>query len=200
MLEEVHEGLLEAREIVAVGFHVIGIDVGHHRDHRIEQQEGGVRLVRLGDQEVALAEPCIGASRVELATNHEGRVHAALGEDAGDQRGGGGLAVGAGNGDSLLEPHQLGEHLRTRHDWHMTRPGGGHFRVVVLHRGRGHHRIRTLDIRSVVPLDDRRPSALSRRVATLSPRSEPLTLKPRFSAPRRCRSCRRRRCPRSECV
>ena len=66
MLEEVHEGLLEAREIVAVGFHVIGIDVGHHRDHRIEQQEGGVRLVRLGDQEVALPSRALAPAALSL--------------------------------------------------------------------------------------------------------------------------------------
>ncbi len=56
VLQEIDEGLLEPREVVPVGFHVVGVDIGDHRDHGREEQEGGVGLVRLGHQEIALAQ------------------------------------------------------------------------------------------------------------------------------------------------
>ena len=146
-LQEVDEGLLDTAKVVAVGIHVIGVDVGHHRDHRTEQQEGGIGLVRLGHQEVALAQPRVGAGGIEPTTDDEGRVHRALGEDAGHQRGGGGLAVGAGDGNALLEAHQLGQHLRARHDRDVTLTRGHHLGVVVLDRGGHHQHIRVVHIR-----------------------------------------------------
>ena len=39
MLQEVDEGLLEPAEVVAVGLHVVGVDVGHHGDHRLQVKE-----------------------------------------------------------------------------------------------------------------------------------------------------------------
>jgi hypothetical protein len=53
-LQEIDEGLLQALEVVAVGFHVVGVDVGDHRNHRRQEQEGGIGLVGLGHQEIAL--------------------------------------------------------------------------------------------------------------------------------------------------
>jgi hypothetical protein len=33
-VQEIEEGLFEPGEIVAVGLHVVGVDVGHDRNHR----------------------------------------------------------------------------------------------------------------------------------------------------------------------
>ena len=46
--------------------------------------------------------------------------------------------MGAGDGDAVLEAHQLGEHLRARHHRDVTLARGDHLGVVGLHRG-GHH-------------------------------------------------------------
>ena len=62
----------------------------------------------------------------------------ALGQHAGGQRGRGGLAVRAGDGDAALEAHQLGQHLRARHDRDALRARFHQFRVVRLDRA-GHH-------------------------------------------------------------
>ena len=45
-----------------------------------------------------------------------GRIEAGLAEHGGEQRGGRGLAVRAGDRDAALEAHELGEHLGARND------------------------------------------------------------------------------------
>ncbi len=52
-LGELHERLLEPGEIVPVGVHVVRVDVGDDFHHREQVQERGVRLVRLGHDEIA---------------------------------------------------------------------------------------------------------------------------------------------------
>jgi hypothetical protein len=44
-MQEIQERALELVEIVPIGFHVVGVDVGHHRHHRHQVQEGRVRFV-----------------------------------------------------------------------------------------------------------------------------------------------------------
>ena len=62
--------------------------------------------------------------------------YAAFGEDAGDQAGGGGLAMGTGDGDTLLEAHQLGQHLGPGNHRHMALAGRDDLRIVGLDGGR----------------------------------------------------------------
>ena len=65
---------------------------------------------------VAVAEPRVGAPVVDDAAGDHGRVEAGHVEDVGDQRGGRGLAVRAGDRDRRIEPHQLGQHLGAADD------------------------------------------------------------------------------------
>ena len=83
-MQELDEGLLQAREIVLVGIHVVGVDVGHHCDHRLQVQEARVRFVGLDDDEFAGAELGVRAGRVQPAADHEGRIETALGQYARD--------------------------------------------------------------------------------------------------------------------
>ena len=39
--------LLQLAEVVPIGLHVVGVDVGHHRHHRQQVQERRIRLIRL---------------------------------------------------------------------------------------------------------------------------------------------------------
>src|SRR5690606_22504956 len=57
---------------------------------------------------------------------------------AGGERGRGGLAVGAGDGDATLEPHELGQHLRARNHRDALR-ARFHQLGVVFADGAGHH-------------------------------------------------------------
>jgi hypothetical protein len=53
---------------------VVGVDVGDHRDHRLQVQEGRVGLVGLGDDELAGAEARVGAGAVQAPADDEGRI------------------------------------------------------------------------------------------------------------------------------
>ena len=118
----------------AVEIQVVGVDVGDHGDGRRELQERAVRLVGLGHQELPLAQLGVGPQGVELAADDDGRVDAAVGQDRGHHGGGGGLAVGAGDGDAVLHAHQFGQHLGPRDDRDHPRLRLEDLRVVVLHR------------------------------------------------------------------
>ena len=150
-LREFDEGLFQLRKIVAIGFHVVGIDIGDDLDHRIQIQERCVRFVRFGHDEVAGAQLGIGAGTVQPAADHKGRIEAALCQDTGYQAGGGGLAMGAGNRDAALESHQFGQHQCPRHDRDVSFPSGNDFRIVLIDCGRGHDRIGPANIFRRVP-------------------------------------------------
>ncbi len=95
---------------------MVGVDVGHHRGHGLQMKKGGVGFVGLDDDEFARPEAGVGSGAHQPSADHESGVEPAFGEHAGDEARGGGLAVGAGNRDPLLQAHELGEHQRTRHD------------------------------------------------------------------------------------
>ena len=59
-LQEVHERLLEAAEIVVVGFHVVCVDIGDHRQDGREVQERSIGFVRLGHDVFAGSQPGVG--------------------------------------------------------------------------------------------------------------------------------------------
>ena len=120
---------------------MIGIDVGDHRDQRIQAQEAAVAFVGFGHQPLAAAQARIGAGGEQLAADDEGRIDAALAQHARGQRRGGGLAVRAGHGDAAAEAHQLGQHLGARHDRDALRARFHQFGVVVLDRAGHDHAI-----------------------------------------------------------
>jgi hypothetical protein len=129
-VQEIDKRALEPAEVVAVGLHVVGVDVGHHGHHGQQVQERCVGLVGLDHDVVAAAQLGVGACAVELAADHKGRVQARLGQHAGHQAGGSGLAVGAGNGDALLQAHQLRQHERAGHHGNFFLARGQHLGVV----------------------------------------------------------------------
>ena len=153
-LGELDEGLLQAREIMVVGFHVIGIDVGDDFDHGREVEEGRIGLIGLGHDEFAGAQLGIGTSAGEAAADDEGRVQPALRQHAGHQAGGGGLAVRAGNGDALLQAHQFAQHHRTRHDGDVLLARGQHLRIVALDGGGGNDGVSALDVLGCMAIAD----------------------------------------------
>lgn len=175
-VEKIDESPFQTLEIMAVGFHVIGVDIGHHRNHRRQEKEGRIRLIGFRHQKIARTELGIGASRVQPTTDDEGRIDATFGQHAGNEAGGGGLAMGTGNGDALFQAHQLGQHEGTRHDRNALFPGGHDLRVVFLDGSRSHYRIGTGDVFRRVANGHAHPSPSRRRVVALACRSEPLTV------------------------
>ena len=129
-LQEVDERARQPREVVAVGLHVVGVDVGDDRDHRRQIEERRVGLVGLGDQELALAEPRVRVRGQQPPADDERRIEPAFGEHRGDEARRRRLAVRAGDRDALLQAHQLGQHQRARHDGNAALARGDDFRVV----------------------------------------------------------------------
>ena len=146
VVKELDEGFLQLVEVTAIGAHVIHVDVGDHRDHRLQVQEAGVTLIGFGDQVTAAAQLRVGAGCIQAATNHKRRVQATSSEHRGQQTGGSGLAMGAGNGNTMAIAHQLGEHLGARHYWNTTFQGRGHFRVAGVYRAGDNQHVSLLGV------------------------------------------------------
>ena len=132
MLHEIEKGLAQTAKIMAVGFHMISVDVGHHREHWRQIEEGRIGLVGFDDDEFTAAKFGVRTGGLQPSANDKRRIHAGLGQHARHQTGGGGLAVSAGNRDTLLQTHQLGEHHGARHHWNLVRSRSNHFGVIFL--------------------------------------------------------------------
>ena len=145
LVDEREEGRLDLVDVPVI-VEMLRVDVGDHGDGRRELEEAPVALVRLGDKELSLPELGVRAEGVQLAADHDRGVDAAGGEHRGDHRGRRGLAVGAGDGHAVLEPHELGQHLGPGNDGDLPFPRGDHLHVVVLHRRRDHDHVRRRDV------------------------------------------------------
>ena len=62
------------RRLGAEVVQVLAVDVGHHRDHREQVAERAVGLVGLGDQDLALAEARVRPERARLAADDRRRI------------------------------------------------------------------------------------------------------------------------------
>src|SRR6266850_1555717 len=113
LVDERDEGVADRVEAPVV-IEMLGVDGRDDRDRRRQLQERAVGLVGLGDQVLALAEPRVRPEARHPAPHHDRGIEAALGQHGADHRGGRRLAVGPGDRDPVLEPHQLGQHLGAR--------------------------------------------------------------------------------------
>ena len=145
---------------VGVVVEVLGVHRGDHGDGRRELEEGAVRLVGLGHEELALAELGIGAEAVDAAADDDGGIEPARPEHRGDERRRRGLAVGARDGDAVLEPHELGEHLRPRDDGDAALARHLHLDVVGGDGGRVDDHVGALDVGGLMAGEDLGPQAL----------------------------------------
>ena len=105
VMQEFHIGILHARKITFVGFHVIRFNIGHDADHRLQMQERGVAFVCFGNQIATGTQLGIGARAVQQAPDNECWIQSRLGKNTGNQTGGGGFAMGTGYGDAMAETH-----------------------------------------------------------------------------------------------
>ena len=161
-------------------------------------EEGAVAFVGLDHHPVAAAKAGVAAIGVDDAAVDDGGVEARRLQHAGDQAGGGGLAMRAADSDRPLQPHQLRQHLGAAHDGDKPGAGGGNLGVVALDGGGDD--------------DDLRGPPGWRRRGRWRPRCQPAAAAahwriPRcrcparhtqaYAAPRRCPTCRCRRCRRN---
>ena len=173
---------------------MLGIDVGDDRDRAVEPQEAAVALVGLDHHPVGASEPGVGAVGVDDPAVDHGRIDPAGVEHRRDHRGGGRLAVGAGDRDGRLQAHQLGQHLGPADHRDAPLIGADQLGIVLPDRGRDHHHRRVAEIVGMVAdLDrDARPCEAPRR-HSLRRRRSPAPCSPGCASPRRCPTCRSRR-------
>ena len=125
---------------------MVGIGVGDDRDGGRQAQEGAVAFIRFHHHPFAGAQPRIGAIGVDDAAIDHGGIHAARIQQRGHQRRGGGLAVGAGDGDAGAQPHDLGQHLGAAHQRKAQGAGGVELDIAGLDRGGINHGMGVLEI------------------------------------------------------
>ena len=142
VVQKIHETLFEPRKIAVVSPQMIGVDVGDDRDHRLQMHEGGIALVRFGDQVAPRPEPRIAVGALETAADDEGGVEAAFREHARDQTRGGGFAVSARDRDGVPKAHQFAQHFRARHHRYAPRDRGRNLRIGAVDGARDHHHVR----------------------------------------------------------
>ena len=117
---------------------MVGVDVGDHRNQRLQVQEAGIALVSFSNQVTAGAQLGIGACCIQTATDDERRVQATGCEHRSQQAGGGGFTVRTGNGDAVAIAHQLSQHFSPWHHWNAALKRTGDFRVGGVYSA-GHH-------------------------------------------------------------
>ena len=153
VLDKGAEGLLDRVKGLEM-IEMLGVDIGDDGDVGRQFQKGAVAFVGLDHHPVAAAEPGVGAIGVDDAAIDDGRVEPAGVEQGRDHRGRGGLAMGAGDGDALLEPHQLGQHFGAAHDGQAFFARGGEFGIVALDRGRDHNHRGVAEVCGVMADED----------------------------------------------
>src|ERR1051325_2895292 len=147
------EGVLDGLE-AAVVLEGIGLDVRDHGDVRRELVEGAVVLVGLHDQEVGPAALGVAAEVAAHAADQNGRIEPRLFEHRGDERGGRGLAVRAGDADGALPVDDLAEELFALHDADAACAGGIELAAVSSDGAGDDHEVGAVDVRGVVAEDD----------------------------------------------
>src|ERR1700730_3908388 len=76
--------------------------------------------------------------------------------------------MGPGDGDALLEAHELGEHFRAAHDGQAFFSGGDNFRIIALDGRRDHDDLRRPEVfRAMTDVDKRAFFAQSQHIGTL---------------------------------
>ncbi len=158
-LDEFLEGPFDGLEVAPV-VQMLGIDVGDHRHGGLQIEEGAVALVGLDHHPFALAGLGVGAIGVDHPAVHHRGIDTPGVQQRRHQRGGGGLAVGAGDGDRVFQPHQLGQHLGALDQRDAPLLGGHQLGIVRLDGGRIDHRGGALDVGAVLADEDPGPQLL----------------------------------------
>ena len=154
ILHQGAEGLLHGVEGLEV-IEMLGVDIGDDGDVGGQLQEGAVAFIRLHHHPLALAKAGIGAIGVDDAAIDDRGIKAALVEQGRHHGGGRGLAMGARDGDTLLEAHEFGEHFGAAHHRQAPLARAHQFRIVAADGGGDHDHGGLAEIGGVVPDEDR---------------------------------------------
>ena len=114
---------------------MVELDVRQHGDLHAQAEHRAVRLVGLDDQPLAAAPLRVGQATSHRSADQPSRLHPGGGERVDEHRGGGRLAVGAGDRDGAPERRQLTQQLRARKLGDAALARGDALDVLRAHRG-----------------------------------------------------------------
>src|SRR5262245_39813772 len=154
-LREAGANLLDPR----IKIEVFEVDVRDDGDGRREFEEALVAFIGLDDHKIAAAQLGVAADGIHAPAYDYGRVEPGAVERGRHHRSRGRLAVRAGDGDAVLQPHQLGQHLGARYHGNLATDGLDDLWVVGPHSSRSDDDLRVADIFRVVAFEDLRPHA-----------------------------------------
>ena len=130
---------------------MVGLHIGDDDDLAGVLQEGPVGLVGLDDEGIPSSQMCRASTGGQRGADDVGRIHAGVGEDAGDDGAGRRLAVGTGHRHALMVEHECCQGGAAMPDPQTESTSLEQFRVVVVN-GRGHHnRACPVDVGGIVP-------------------------------------------------
>ena len=108
---------------------MIGFDIGHNRDHRLQMQERRIALIRFRNQIAAMAEAGVNACCFNQSTVDKGGVKTCFRVNTGNHCRGRGFTVSAGNRNAMTKTHQLCQHFRAANDRNTRFMRGNNLRV-----------------------------------------------------------------------
>src|SRR5207253_11321024 len=124
--------------------------VSYDGDLDVQLVERAVVFVRLDDDEFAAAGLRVRVEVAQDAPDDDGGIEAGLLQHGRDHRGGGGLAVRAGDADGALAVDDLAEHLRAADDRDALAPRGVDLIVGAFDCGGDDDGVGALDVRGIV--------------------------------------------------
>jgi hypothetical protein len=152
---ELDERVLQRRH-GAVALQVVGLDVVHDRDSRMQREKGLVVLVGLDDEEVVAGDQGVAAPGTHPPAGDAGRRQAGGGQSLGRHHGRRGLAMRARHRHRAGAPDQRRQRFLAGHDW---QPQGSRPLQLRMSRGdrRGDdHRARAFQMGGIMALPDAR--------------------------------------------
>ena len=106
-VQEVDKVILQRLVTAAAILKVIGINIGQDCINRLQVQEGGIALIRLGYHIFPFAEPGMGTRHIQASADNIGRVEHSFRQQVGDQAGRCRFPMGAGHRYAFPEAHQF---------------------------------------------------------------------------------------------
>ena len=77
-VKKIDKSLLQTAKVLAIGLHMVGIDIGHDGQYRQQVQKGGVGLIGLGHQVLATAQSRRCAGAAQACADHKAGVQPGL--------------------------------------------------------------------------------------------------------------------------
>src|SRR5580658_5715431 len=142
---------LERRVLIQM----LTVDCSDHGDHRGQQQERAIALVRFDHHVLALANSGVRTHVTHSSPDDERRIKVSRGKYGGDHRSGCRLAMRACDCDAVFQPHQFGQHLGARNHGDFQPIRLNHLNVVGPHSGRDHHDVRAVHVFRLMAFSNR---------------------------------------------